>query len=157
MSHLTDPDKTLEIEIFVNLQRLAKKARRQDSTKQRTVLGPWCRIICDRSHVMIRAANIAPRVATNFRPALRQNFRPFYRTIHTTSVLTTTTTVPISSRCIAEKNIVRTVIARERRASYATMAAATSFYEFKPKDSTSPHDFSYLTGYAQSYPSYSLI
>jgi glutathione peroxidase-family protein len=137
LSHLSDPDKTLEIEIFVSL---AKKTRRQDSTKQKTVLGPWCRIY-DQSHVMFRAANIAPRVATNFRPALRQNLRHSHPPIQRYLYLAT----PTPSRCITGKYTARTVIARERSAPYATMAAATSFYEFKPKDSTSPHDSPHIS------------
>jgi hypothetical protein len=89
----------------------------------------------DIADSMIRPASTAPRmVRAASRPSLRQSFIP--RASYNTA--------PTHRFYIAAPVVPRTYVA-QHRAAFATMASATSFFEFKPKDSTSPHAAHALT------------
>jgi hypothetical protein len=132
-NQLSDPDRTdrtLGMAIFVSVQNTPKRLDSKALLSKASMISAGGAV----SHVRLAARSTAPRVATNFRPALRQDLRTSRYALHTTSYLTT-----IPSRCIYTGRPV------ERRATYATMAAATSFYEFKPKDSMSSRSFYLLS------------
>lgn len=82
------------------------------------------------------ATSTAPRIATNFRPVLRHDLKP--RSLTTTFAPLASTTSTRSYIPVFEKKdfYVRKEVSG-RIAPYTTMASATSFFDFKPKDSTS--------------------
>jgi len=97
-----------------------------------------------RSHAMIRlggaTSRTAPRIATNFRPVLRHDLK--LRSLTTTFAPCAYTTSTRSYIPVFEKTTV--FVKKEepgKKAPYTTMASATSFFDFKPKDSTSHLSF----------------
>ena len=129
--------------LFRKPQTVSQKLARPDqclSSKQKKMInGAPCFVSAGlRSHVMIRlggATSTAPRIATNFRPVLRHNLK--HRSLTTTFApvcysISTHSYTPSTGKKFDHVTKERT----GRKALYTTMASATSFFDFKPKDST---------------------
>ncbi|KAH6883170.1 thioredoxin-like protein [Alternaria rosae] len=92
------------------------------------------------------ATSTAPRIATNFRPVLRHDLK--LRSLTTTFAPLASTTSTRSYIPVFEKKdfYVRKEVPG-RIAPYTTMASATSFFDFKPKDKKgAPYDLAKLNG-----------
>jgi hypothetical protein len=84
------------------------------------------------------ATSTAPRIATNFRPVLRHDLK--LRSPTTTfAPLAYTNSIQPYIPSIGRRAFYVNTQVTGRRALYTTMASATSFFDFKPKDSTFTH------------------